>query len=489
MHSLWKLYLAVSLAVMGAFLFVPSDSWAQPVIQVGLGWTAAVAMVVGVRRPGVEFRWPWYLIAAGVFAHATGIVIDAVMTKVMHSTAFPSLADVFWLALYPALIAGIAMTIRRRSGRGDWAALVDATTITTGLGLLCWVFLIRPAVLSEADSMIGRLVVIAYPIADVVVLAMVVRLLIGAGSRSTSFILLVSAAIALLAGDIGWAVAYQLGAGPAYVRDHLLDITLLAAYTLFGAAALNTSVRDVGVEAPTTSIARLSPWLLTLLTTASLIAPCVLLVEVSNGLVTDGVAIAVCSAALFLLVVTRMAQLLRQVEAQAGHLRELARVDELTGLPNRRAWSSDIAVAIDRARRDRGPLSVAMIDLDHFKRFNDEFGHPAGDRLLKTAADAWGEQLRTVDRMARYGGEEFILLFNGSTADQAIDVLARLRAVTPLGQTFSGGVATWDGDETPDALVARADVALYAAKAAGRDRLVTAELTADPEMAAISLGP
>lgn len=126
-----------------------------------------------------------------------------------------------------------------------------------------------------------------------------------------------------------------------------------------------------------------------------------------------------------------------------------------------------------------------MIDLDHFKRFNDEFGHPAGDRLLKAAAAAWGEELRAVDRMARYGGEEFILLFNGSTADQGTEVLNRLRDVTPLGQTFSGGVATWDGDETADALVARADVALYSAKTAGRDRMVTAELTADPDMAHI----
>jgi len=486
MRSLWKIYLATSLTLMGFFLFAPTDSWAQPVIQVGLGWTTAVVMVLGVRRNRVEFPLPWCLIAAGVFAHATGIVAEAVLTKVMHSTAFPSLADVFWLALYPALIGGIALLIRRRSARGDWAALVDATTITTGLGLLCWVFLIRPAVLGEADSMIARVVVIAYPIADVVVLAMVVRLLVGAGSRSTSFALLVSAVIALLAGDIGWAVTYQLDAATAYIRDHLLDLTLLAAYASFGLAALHPSVRDVGEAGQTTGIARLSPWLLGLLTTASLIAPCVLLVEVSKNQVTDGVAIAVCSAALFLLVVTRMAQLLRQVEAQAGNLRQLARVDELTGLPNRRAWSSDIAVAIDRARRDRLPLSVAMIDLDHFKRFNDEFGHPAGDRLLKAAAAAWGEELRTVDRMARYGGEEFILLFNGSNADQGTEVLNRLRDVTPLGQTFSGGVATWDGDETSDALVARADVALYAAKTAGRDRLVTARLTTDPDLARIN---
>lgn len=482
MRSHWKLYLTICVTVVGAFLFISNESWAQPMVQVGLGWSTALVMVLGIRRNRVDSPLPWYLLAAGVFAHSTGILVDAILTRMLHDQRFPSLADVFWLALYPLLIAGIAIIIRRRSSRGDWAALVDATTITTGLGLLCWVFLIRPSVLGEADSMIARVVVIAYPVADVVVLAMVVRLLIGAGTRSASFTLLVSSVIALLAGDIGWAVTYQLGGPPAYVRDHLLDMTLLVAYALFGAAALHPSVRDVGEETQTTAIARLSPWMLGLLTTASLIAPCVLLVEVHNDQITDGVAIAVCSAALFLLVVTRMAQLLRQVEAQAGHLRELARVDELTGLPNRRTWSSDIAEAVDRARRDGLPLSVAMIDLDHFKRFNDEFGHPAGDRLLKGAAAAWQEELRAVDRMARYGGEEFVLLFDGSNADQATEVLTRLQAVTPLGQTFSGGVATWDSDETSEALVARADVALYAAKIGGRDRVVTAELKAQPDM-------
>jgi PAS domain-containing protein len=87
-------------------------------------------------------------------------------------------------------------------------------------------------------------------------------------------------------------------------------------------------------------------------------------------------------------------------------LRALASIDALTGLPNRRAWTVELPIALERARRDRVPLSIAMIDLDHFKRFNDEFGHPAGDRLLKGVAAAWKEQIRAVDLLARYAGEE-----------------------------------------------------------------------------------
>jgi PleD family two-component response regulator len=127
-----------------------------------------------------------------------------------------------------------------------------------------------------------------------------------------------------------------------------------------------------------------------MLTGATLIAPAILLGEAfDNDLARHRVvAVAIGSVALFLLVVTRMAQLLRQVERQAGQLRVLAREDALTGLPNRRAWSDELPAAIERARRDAVPLSVAMIDLDHFKTFNDGFGHQAGDRLLKSAASA-----------------------------------------------------------------------------------------------------
>ena len=137
-------------------------------------------------------------------------------------------------------------------------------------------------------------------------------------------------------------------------------------------------------------------------------------------------------------------------------------MDELTGLPNRRAWSAELPIAIERARRD------------HFKRFNDEFGHQAGDRLLKSATAAWSGQLRAVDQLARYGGEEFIALLPRATAELATGVLERLRAVTPAGQTFSAGVATWDGNETSEELIGRADQALYQAKDAGRDRIVVA---------------
>jgi diguanylate cyclase (GGDEF)-like protein len=153
-------------------------------------------------------------------------------------------------------------------------------------------------------------------------------------------------------------------------------------------------------------------------------------------------------------------------------------VDELTGLPNRRAWSQELPHALERATRDGALIAVAMIDLDYFKRFNDEYGHQAGDRLLKSAAAAWTGQLRAVDQLARYGGEEFIALLPTSGVAEACQILDRLRTATPAGQSFSAGVAVWDGTETSDELIGRADEALYAAKNAGRRRTEVAAETA-----------
>ena len=155
-------------------------------------------------------------------------------------------------------------------------------------------------------------------------------------------------------------------------------------------------------------------------------------------------------------------------------LEHLARTDPLTGLPNRRYWEQQLPREIARATRDRGRVCVAMLDLDHFKQFNDRRGHQAGDRLLADAAVAWRSALRPYDLLARYGGEEFSVILPGCDLPDAVSLVERLRSMTPGGESCSAGIAEWDGTERVDALVGRADEALYRAKRAGRDRVVTA---------------
>ena len=153
-------------------------------------------------------------------------------------------------------------------------------------------------------------------------------------------------------------------------------------------------------------------------------------------------------------------------------LQAVARTDELTGLANRRAWDEELSRELARANREEQWVCVAMLDLDHFKRFNDEHGHQAGDRLLKRLAATWREVLRPTDVLVRYGGEEFVVLLPNCELTTGVDVVERLRQATPQGETCSAGVVAWDGSESPEALVSRADAALYRAKREGRDRTV-----------------
>jgi diguanylate cyclase (GGDEF)-like protein len=162
-----------------------------------------------------------------------------------------------------------------------------------------------------------------------------------------------------------------------------------------------------------------------------------------------------------------------EISRLVSRLHGLARTDPLTGVPNRRVWDEELPRELDRARRMGTELCVAMIDLDQFKAYNDQYGHQAGDRVLKEAASAWRMQVRSTDLLARFGGEEFVLLLPSCALDDAVQIVERLRAVTPL-VTCSVGVASWDFHESAAELVERADQALYAAKAEGRNRYVTA---------------
>jgi diguanylate cyclase (GGDEF)-like protein len=273
--------------------------------------------------------------------------------------------------------------------------------------------------------------------------------------------------VLLLAADVGYAVLALVSS----YEGGLVDTGWLLSYVIWGAAALHPSMRSMSEVAPDRAV-RFSHRRLALLATTSLMAPAVLVEQGLRHQPIDVGAIALGSVVLFLLVVLRMSGLVAQVQDQATQLAALAHNDMLTGIPNRRAWELELPREMARVRRHGGRLCVALLDLDHFKRFNDQHGHQGGDRLLKAATAAWRTHIRSTDLLARYGGEEFAVLLRDCGSREAVQVLDSLRAVTPLGQTFSAGVAEWDGQESPERLVGRADVGLYEAKRAGRDRVI-----------------
>ena len=165
-------------------------------------------------------------------------------------------------------------------------------------------------------------------------------------------------------------------------------------------------------------------------------------------------------------------------------IEELAELDDLTGSFNRRCIMRFLDDEIERAHRNNVHCSIALIDLDWFKRINDTYGHPTGDEVLKTFAITVFANIRGVDRFGRYGGEEFLLVLPDTAHDVAERLLNRLRAIVAeldwsafssgMQVTLSAGIVTLKAGEMADAFLARADRALYKAKAQGRDRIVSA---------------
>ena len=165
-------------------------------------------------------------------------------------------------------------------------------------------------------------------------------------------------------------------------------------------------------------------------------------------------------------------------------IEELAELDELTGSFNRRSIMRMLEEEIARSHRLNAPCTVALIDLDFFKRINDLYGHPTGDEVLRTFAITAFANIRSVDRFGRYGGEEFLLILPDTDETSAVQMLDRLRGIiaeldwsafsSGMRVTISAGVAMLRANEISDTLLARADGALYASKARGRNRITSA---------------
>lgn len=180
----------------------------------------------------------------------------------------------------------------------------------------------------------------------------------------------------------------------------------------------------------------------------------------------------------------------RQLECRLARandmLQELATVDELTGLYNRRHFLERLEGRVREAERTSRPLSTIMIDVDHFKRINDEFGHAAGDAVLRVVGSTLATNVRRYDLAARHGGDEFIVYLPNTDLDVARTVAERIRRAIAAGScdvggghiasvTVSLGVASIRGGEDRDSLIKRADEALYEAKVSGRNRTRLAE--------------
>ena len=310
-QSAWAWYMAAGALVTSLYV------WVSPVAGNGrvmnaLGLSSSVAIVLGIvfHQPRLRTAWVCFLVGQMLF------FLGDVYTY-SPNVPFPSPGDALYLTVYPALMAGLVLLVRRRNPISDWAGLIDSLILSLGIGLLSWVFLIAPYIDLSGMTNLAKGVSMAYPLGDVLLLAAAIRLAVDTGRRQPAFYLLASSIVCLLVTDSVYN--YMLLKG-TYDHQVWLDVGWIGYYLLWGAAALHPSMRTLDQPAPGRRV-RLTRVRLALLAIACLIAPAIRVVQADRN---AGMLVVTCaSMVLFLLVVARMAGLVRQEERVVARERAL----------------------------------------------------------------------------------------------------------------------------------------------------------------------
>jgi diguanylate cyclase (GGDEF)-like protein len=458
-------FLSLGALTCVAYLLLRTGS-AEPVAYLAAASVGVTMSVLGACLVHGPRRRVWVAFAAGQVLYFAGDVTWVIYEQVLHIAPYPSVADVFYLTRYPLLACGLMWLIRgRRLGR-DRAAFLDAAIISTGFAVLGGVFVVAPVAASGGETLLSQVVAGAYPVGDLLLLAALVRLFTSGASRNVSFWSLVAGLAITMVVDIQYVLSVLSG---VWFPDWV-NVGWLVGYLLIGFSALHISVDRLSEPSPDRP-ERVTTARLAALGLALALAPLTELLAKVTGVEANPYIVVSGALVGTVLVLARMAGLLRALQTQAVQLAALARNDGLTGVPNRRTWDHELSRACASARENGLPLTVALLDLDHFKAFNDARGHVMGDLVLKETAAAWRQLLEGRGFLARYGGEEFTVLLPNTSADRAESIFDQLREAVSQGQTCSIGLTVWDGHEDPDHLVSRADEALYHAKRSGRNRV------------------
>jgi signal transduction histidine kinase len=316
-----RIFLAAELLLGIAYFLLP-DSLLRAVVYCTLGLGMVVAVVVGTRLHRPAQPLAWYLLAGGQLSFTVGDAINYTYQWVLEvEPPYPSVADGFYLACYALLAGGLLLLIRERAPGRDLASLIDATIITVGVGLLSWVFLIGPNVRAPDLLLSQRLVSIAYPLCDVLLVAVAVRMWRTGGHTTAASRLLTLGLVALLAADTVYGLSL-LGGG--WDAGGPVDATWIVFYLGVGLAALHPSM--VSLSEPTPPSTRLTRTRLALLAGASLMAPAVLVIQTLRHEPIDVGVIAGGSVVLFLLTLARMGGLASEVAMQAERKRAMQTV-------------------------------------------------------------------------------------------------------------------------------------------------------------------
>jgi diguanylate cyclase (GGDEF)-like protein/PAS domain S-box-containing protein len=370
----WALYLTAVVSLTAAYLagHIAHVHWLNngPVYNV-IGGSTVVALVVGAKRNTSHGRLPWYLFALGQAFFVTGDVL-AYNYKNFFGTElpFPSIADAFYLAFYPLLVAGLLLLIRERNESRNRACLIDALIVTVAAAALSWVYLMAPYAHDRTLTVGTKLTSIAYPVMDILVLGVVLRLAVGSRRRGLAFAFLVSGTAMLLLSDViyGWKLLHG-----GYTTGGLLDGGWAMFYALLGAAALHPSMRRLA-ERSIEPDDRLSRYRLLALTGATLTAPAVLVARHALGESLDSYVLVGTSVILFVLVLMRMTGLVHRHEEAVRREGALRRVGEALVMATSR---EEICSAALRA-------ATSVVDTPVVARLY--LTHPEGDGLVSVGS-------------------------------------------------------------------------------------------------------
>jgi diguanylate cyclase len=481
----WKVWLVVGLLMVAAYFALPTRDAQDYLYQIP-GMMAAVAIVAGVivHRP-IESR-PWLVLAAGLALSSAGDWTWVILDKVHGLEPFPSVADVFYLAGMGLVAAALLWLVHGRVPGGDRAGWLDALIVSVGVGMVSWIFLMAPIVADSSQSLAEIGVALAYPMLDILLLGVMVRLLLAPGRHVPSLRFLIAAVIAFLLADFPYAALVLAG---TYQTGQLVDGGWLLGAAFWGVAALHPSMRYVADPVEASEI-RFSAWRLLLLAGASLMAPAVLVIQGIRGTPIDIPVIATGCIVLFLLVIARLGGVvsdlratLQQRKVLEAELERRALHDPLTGLANRVLFRDRLQHAL--ARRGQ-QVAVLFLDIDDFKTVNDTAGHGAGDAVLISVAETLRRTVRPADTVARLGGDEFAVLMDdspdiyaaGLVAGRLIEALAVPAAVAGASRTVGAsiGISLGSGESSNAAdLMRDADIAMYVAKGKGKGRFTVFE--------------
>ncbi len=472
--NLWKIYLAGVVLVAACYFVYGSPGVSKLVLYNGIGLSAVVAVLYGIRRNKPTNRRAWFFIAGALGSFLTADVAYYVLelTSPIGEAPFPSIADGFYLGMYPLMIVGLMMLLRSIAPGRDIASVVDAGLVAVATFAVLGI-LYMDTYLTTDGHLTGRLISIAYPVMGVCLLAVASRLVAAAQLRQPTFILMCTGLVSLIIADVIYGI---LSAAETFQTGGFADAFWLGFYALMAASALHPSMAEE-IEARsnpggTITRARLAVLFLVVLT--------VPIIDLLWGEPFDKVFISLASMIMFTLVLARLMGLMTVVQHKEQQARHDAMHDSLTGLANRALFGERVENFVDQ-RKD-GVVSVLFVDLDDFKFINDSLGHQVGDELLVAVAARLESCVRANDLVARLSGDEFAVLLESAVDRQdAVAVAQRVqdslespviiddREIT-ISASVGIAVERRSNIERAETILRAADTAMYRAKHKGKGR-------------------